>query len=106
MRVRKRNEGQSATVTIVFRDDDGVATTPGTLRYRIDCLTTGRMVRDWTTLTPASSVDIPITPADNAIKSSRNATERKQLVVQTEYGTDDQAVEYVEWTVKNLQGVT
>jgi hypothetical protein len=105
MRVRKYNEGQSATVNIVFQDDDNVATTPTTLRYRIDCLTNRRQVRDWTTLTPASSVSIPITPSDNAILNTRNDVERRQMVIQTEYGTNDQAVEYSEWTVKNLQGV-
>lgn len=106
MRVRRYNEGQSATVNIVFQDDEEALVVPTTLRYRIDCLTTGRTVRDWTTLTPASTVAIPITPSDNAILNTRNASERKQMVIQTDYGTDDQAVEYSEWIVKNLLGVT
>lgn len=105
MRLRKYNEGQSATITITFQDDDGTIVTPTTARYRIDCLTTKQEVRDWTTITPASTVTIAITPSDNAIISDRNDTERKQMVIQTDHGTDDQAVEYSEWTVKNLQGV-
>jgi hypothetical protein len=106
VRVRNYNEGQSATLTFVFADEDDEVTEPTTARYRIDCLTTGRVVRDWTTLTVATSVEVAITPDDTAILVNRNPSERKQVVVQSNYGTDEQAVAYSEFTVKNLQGVT
>jgi hypothetical protein len=105
-RLRKYLEGTSASRTVTFLDEDGASALPTTLRYRIDCLTSKREVRDWTTLTPAVSVVIPITPDDNEIQDSRNPTERKQMVVQSNHGTDEQVVGEYEWLVTNLQGVT
>lgn len=106
-RVRKYLEGQSASITFYFYEDDGsTAATPTTARYRIDCLTTGRPVTDWTTLTVGSSITISITPTENRILNSRNKQERRQIVLQTEYGTNSQEVFKRDWIVENLQGVT
>ena len=100
------NEGQSFTATFRFFDSSFVPSSPTTLRYRIDCLTSKQTVLDWTTLTPAATVNIAVSPDDNEIKNSANRRERKQLVVQTNYGTATQGVETKEWDVLNLQGVT
>jgi hypothetical protein len=104
-RVRNYNEGQSFTATFKFFDASNFPSSPITARYRIDCLSSGQEVRGWTELTPAQSIDIAVTPSDNAIKDSRNSVERKQIVVQSNYGTESQSVQDSEWEVKNLQGV-
>ncbi len=85
--------------------DDGAASTPVSARYRIECLTTQKTVRDWTEITPAQEVTITVTSSDNAIQHSRNKEERKLIVIQSNYDTDTQKSETLEWSVRNLQGV-
>lgn len=104
-RVQTYNEGQSFTATFKFFDSDWVASSPTTLRYRIDDLTNGTTVRDWTTVTPAAVVDIEVTPSDNDIVDTGHERERKQMVIQTNYGTDTQSVQTIDWFVDNVQGV-
>lgn len=105
-RLKEYNEGQSFTATFRFFDSGYVPASPATVRYRIDCLTTGNAIRDWTTLTPAQALSISVTPEDNVIKEPINRYERRQLVVQSNYGTSTQSVQSSDWLVKNLQGVT
>ena len=104
-RVREYSEEDGFVLTFKFFDD-GVAATPDTIRYRIECLTTRRTVRDWTTVSPAHEIQIVVTPDDNAILNQRSIEERKQLIVQSNYGTDTQKSTKSEWIVENLQGVT
>lgn len=103
--LKRYDEGDSFTARFEFYDEDRVASSPTTLRYRIDCLTSGNAVRGWTTVTAAQSVDISVTPDDNAIINDSNRTERKQMVTQTNFDTDTQSVYTTEWDVKNLQGI-
>ena len=105
-RVPEYNEGQSFTATFKFFDSNYVPSSPTTLRYRIDCLTSGVVVKDWTVVTAAQSVDIEVSPDDNAIQNTSSLLERKQMVAQSNYETATQSVETKEWNVKNLQGVT
>lgn len=97
-------EGSSFVVTIRPRDkatDSPV--TFSTMKYRIDCLTTGRTVRDWTDLTPSASVELQITDTDNAIVDDANRRERKQLTL---VGNDGLSTQFVDpdparWWVNN-----
>lgn len=97
------NEGSSFSLNCKPYDD-GESVTPGTARYKIECLTNGRTVHNWATLTASASMDIPVIPDDNVILSEQNRVERRQMQVQTDFDTDDQGVFYYEWDVKNLQG--
>jgi len=97
----KVQEGSSFTATAYFRLIDA-STVPTTARYRIDCSTTGDAVRAWTDLTPAASIEIAITPADNAIISNTGLDERKQLTVETDTGLDTQRRERVFYNVSNI----
>ena len=105
-RVRNYNEGQSFTATFKFFDSSFLPSTPTTARYRIDCLTSGAIVKDWTELTAAQTIAVAVSPDDNKIQNSNNPSERKQMVVQSNHGTDVQSVQKSDWTVENLQGVT
>jgi hypothetical protein len=105
-RVPEYNEGQSFTATFKFFDSSYVPSSPTTLRYRIDCLTSGITVKDWTTAAATQTVNIEVSPDDNKIQNNSNLRERKQMVVQTNYGTSTQGVETKDWDVKNLRGVT
>ncbi len=105
-RIREYKEGQSFTANFKFYDESFAPVSPNTVRYRIDCLTTRQVIRDWTILTPAQSINILVVPNDNRIVNGRNPSEKRQLVVQSNYETDNQAVQATDWSIKNLQGVT
>ena len=98
----KVQEGSSFTATANFRLLDA-STTPTTARYRIDDARTAGIIRDWTDLTPATSIDIDITPADNVVISSIRNSERRQLTVETNTGLDTQTRERIYWTVENIR---
>ncbi|HHQ49209.1 MAG TPA: hypothetical protein ENK19_10060, partial [Acidobacteria bacterium] len=60
------NEGTTHVVQVSFTDEDGAAFTPEEVAARVDNVATGAEVRGWTAETPAQSLDIEITPAENA----------------------------------------
>lgn len=96
-------EGSAFSATAYFRNRaTAAADAPAASRYRIDCLTTGRTIADWTTISPAANITISVTSAHNAILSDCNDRERKQLTVEA----TDECREAVVWTVENLYGTT
>ncbi len=99
------NQGTTAYLTITFLDKAGVAQAPSSASYRIDCLTSGLEIKDDTSLTPASSVEVTLSATDNAIKLEANASERRLVTVTATYGTADAAVGEYEYHVKNLRKV-
>lgn len=83
------------------------ASTPTTVHYRLDCLSTGNQVADLTEVSPsASSVSITITPTQNAIQDECNSYERKQLTVVADYGLATQYVDRITYDVNNLSGLS
>jgi hypothetical protein len=99
-----KNEGDSFTLRFSMYSEDRLPTTPTTARYKIECLTNKRNIRNWTTLTVAQEIDISIEPDDNVILTEGSRVERRQMTVQTDYGTTTQNVFTREWDVRNLQG--
>jgi hypothetical protein len=100
-------ERSQVPVTVRFRDRalaDEV--TPTNVRYRLDCLTTGAPILDWTSVTPGETVAITVTPTQNAIVNACNRHERKQLMVAADYGLSTQFVEAIDWEITNLQGLS
>ncbi len=98
------NEGDSFSIRVKLFDEDGAAVVPDTARYKIEDLTSGRNIRAYTDLAVAAEMDVSITSSDNVILSERSRLERRQLVIQTNHGEDDQRVGTYEWDVRNLQG--
>lgn len=89
-----------------FRDravDDEV--TPTNVKYRLDCLTTGQIVLDWTSVTPGETVSITVTPTQNAIVNDGNTHERKQLMVAADYGLSTQFIDSIDYEITNLRGL-
>lgn len=100
-------EETSFTATAFFRTrSTKAASTPTTVHYRVDDLKTGKVLTDWTTLTAAASVSVPITSAHNEIQDDSSAFERKQLIVQADQGLSTQANGKAVWQVQNLLGIT
>jgi len=100
------NEKSTSYLTVTPKDKDGVAATPTTLKYQIDCTTTGAVMKAETSLTPGASVEITITPTENAINDQRNSSEERKITVTAGYGASDQVIEVFDYTVKNLYAVT
>ncbi len=97
-------ERNSFTVSVRFRNSSLAAEAPTTARYRIDCLTTGQTVKEWTSLTPAATISIPVTSSDNRIISKGNAQERRQITVQADQGTDTETRDVAFWDLINIRG--
>lgn len=98
------NENTSAFMTIVPKNTSGVAATPDSMSYRIDCETTGTAIKAETSLTPGTSVAVTVTPTENRIITSSNVEEIRCLTVKCVYTTStDEIQEQLRWRVKNLE---
>ena len=109
MSVTTVNEGTSSWLTVSFKDKAGALAAPVAVNYRIDCLTTDTMVRDWTPVgTPLSVVEIALTSDDNDIITPANPVETRRVTIEAIYGigdTDKATSEY-DYVVRNLTGIT
>jgi predicted Fe-S protein YdhL (DUF1289 family) len=100
-------EESTFTLTAYFRTrGTKTASTPTTIRYRVDCLKTKQEVLDWTSVSPAANVSIVISAANNQIRDNSNRFERKQIIVQADNGLTTQVNGKSVWQVKNLTGIT
>jgi len=97
------NEGSSFTATANFRTGT-TAAAPTTVRYRIDCLTTGKNVIDWTSASAAAEVSIVVPPA--LMQDQSSSRERYQIIVEADAGLSTQVIGYANWLMDNLQGMT
>ena len=100
------NEGSTSYLTVTFYDKDGGYEAPTTVTYKIWCITNDKEVRAVTSLTPASSIEITLTPTDNSIISQSNALETRLVTIEASYGVDDEINDEYEYDVKNLRKVT
>lgn len=98
------NERTSARLSIDWIDPAGEPAIPSAVSYRIDCLTTGGVVRAMTTVAPAATTEIHLDSDDNAIRDTANSSERRCVTVVASYGdaSDQCSLEYV-YTVRNLR---
>lgn len=100
-------EGSAFSATAYFRDRaTSASSVPTNAKYRVDNLSTGAVITDLTTLTPAASIVIPITAIHNAIQFNCNEREKVQLTVVGDSGLLTQVRNAVVWTVENLYGTT
>lgn len=96
-------EGSSFTATAYFRNG-ATGEAPTTAKYRVDCLTTGKELTGWTSLSVAASINITVTATENAIQDQSSRVERKQLTVASDPDTSTQTRDSVEWFVENIRG--
>lgn len=74
-------EYDACLVNASFVDTLGNALVPATLQYRIDDTVSGTQILTWTTIAPASSVQIVVTSAQNALISNSACHETHQVLV-------------------------
>lgn len=90
--------------TVVFTDEDGVAVVPTAVYARIDCATNGDAIRAEAALSsPASSMEISITAAENEIHDEDEPYEIHEVTVRAEYGTGKQVTGSCKYKVLNLE---
>lgn len=99
------NEGSTAYLDVLFKDKDGVVAAPSGVTYRIDCMTTGQQVLADTVISPAGTVEITLTPGNNAIITATNRSEIKRVTVSASYGASDAINKPFDYLVQNLSGV-
>jgi hypothetical protein len=101
-------ENSTYVLTVAFTDRNGNPATPSEATYRIDESTQeggdDSEVLDDTAISPlASSVDISLTPANNAIIDPTRAFEERVVTVTATYGVNDVKVDEYRYRVRNLR---
>jgi hypothetical protein len=107
----KTTEGSAFTAIASFFDDSSdvwSASTPTTAKYRIDLTDTDpscwREVLAWTTLTPSTSISIPITASNNAMQETCAPYEPRQITVKANDGLSTQYEATYRYQLTNLAG--
>lgn len=94
-------------ITVTFRDRATAANvTPTNVYYRLDDLTTGIEIVDWTSVSTDDELNITITPTQNELKDQSHQYETRELSVAADYGLSTQFIESVTFQIENLCGVT
>lgn len=104
--MRRINEGTAVELSVARRGDDGSLVTPTSLKYKVDCETSGTAITAWTTLTPASITAIAIPATSNAIQDDSNPYEDKVVTVMANAGLSTQEVTEQRYRVENLGGIS
>ena len=99
--MKRYNESTKATITVRCFDRASQPVTPTTLRYRLDCLTSRRVIQDWTDLTPADTAVIEFI---TSIENRANAVERKAITVEADTGISTVFADDGEFEVRRLSG--
>lgn len=105
-------ERSAFTAIAAFFDDSAdtwTTSTPTTADYRIDRIRAGDPgcydeVLAWTSLTPATSINIPVTSANNSIADDYSRDELRQLTVRANAGLSTQYQDSLRYRVTNLAG--
>lgn len=96
------NERSSLTVVARFRDRATDAdVTPTNVKYRLDNLTTGAEVLDWTSAVTGTTSTITITPDQNEHRC-RSEWQQMYLTVAADYGLAGQHNECFTYWVRDL----
>ena len=99
-------EAGSFTATAYFRLAGTASASATSSSYRVDNLSTGKQLADWTALTPAVSISIAITSAHNKIQQTTNSREKVQLTVASDRGQTSANYDSISWTIENKYGYT
>lgn len=105
MALHRVPERSRASFRATFVAENDQVFTPTAVRYRVDSQD-GTVLVDWTSLTPASSITITVAASANRILNDANAAEVKIITIQSDYGTDNQMSEELQYQVVNLVGFT
>lgn len=99
-------EGKTSYQPGAFVDKDGVEADPSSAEYRIDCLTSGTVIKDWTALATASGAfTITIPPSENALVNSDGKSERRRIRVRATYAADDKVEDAIVYELQSVEKI-
>lgn len=94
--------GNSARYLIEWLREDDTAADFGTLRYKVDCISTRTTVRDWTNIeNPSTPYVLDVSASDLGIIRRRNKVEMKVISVQADFGTKSQKTGLIYVPIRN-----
>jgi hypothetical protein len=102
MSLEEVNEGTTSYLTVSFLDKSGAAAAPASARCRIDCLTSGQVIRAWTALTPGTSIEITITAAENALNNDASEYETRLVTTEGTYSSTEKVTDEYQYRLINL----
>lgn len=98
------HENTTAYLTIAFQDATGAPSVPTSASFRLDCLSSGREIANWTPIpTPAATVALTLAPLWNCIFNAARRRELRSLQVVAHYGPGDQIHSEFRFEVVNLR---
>jgi hypothetical protein len=100
---RKVRENSQVAITARFRVRATGDSTPTNIFARLDNLTTGCQIRDWTSVTLANPATITITPTESKLTGC--GIERLQVTVAADYALSTQFVDTYVLDVENVRGI-
>jgi len=99
-------EGSNGYLEVFLLNKDGDPTIPSAVTYRIDCLTTGVVIRDTTEIIELGSmINITLEPVDTTIVDQQNEKEERLITIEADSGPDGQINTEFRYDVINLYGV-
>ena len=106
------NERTGIELTVSFFDREETPAIPVTAHWRLDCVTTGKVLQDWTEFAPIVNYDdlgnlssvnaeVEVDAALNVIQKDQNKREVKELTVSAALDTPREYAASVQYTVLN-----
>lgn len=102
--MRRTREKQQVYIEARFLDRFDRPFTPTTVRYRVEDLNSDTELKPWTALSPAAVIEFPIDASINRILRDDSDYEVKVVTIQSDYGTEVQLSQELEYKVTNLRG--
>lgn len=101
------DEGSAFTATVFFRDRaTGSASTPSTIEYKLYNTTANQVIRNWTQVTPAASVQIDVLSTWNDIQSDSSVREKVNLIVIADRGMATEVRDFRQYSIRNIEGLS
>src|ERR1017187_5186715 len=95
-------EGSACVVGASFTNSAGAAFTPTSITYRVDNIDSGANIVPSTSVTPAASVSIKVTGAQNALLSTLLACEEHRLTLTVTDGSGNVVNAPISWQVQRI----
>lgn len=96
--------GSAVTATVNCRTrSTAAASTPSSIRYRVDCLTNRCNVINWTSVSAASSASITVPGTSNGTIDYSQDLETRQITVEIDTGLSTQVRAAATWKVRTIR---
>lgn len=99
------NEGDTAYLTVTFKDKTGALAVPVTVTWQCIDLDSGAEMQAETSVSPGSSIEITIPVAANAMVDPAKAHETRRVIVKSTYGGSEAKNGQYDYRIRNLSRV-